>query len=276
LAGCREGSVDRPHALEEAERVEPLLGLLNLRGRVRLLFLYLDLAPDHLVRGLGVAGNLDPVDQHLVARGDCVGDVDPMRLRVDLRAWIHVDERVAAVGIKIRKRQHVMLHFSAAEDLVGLERGLGGQLVLGELEVAGNADLADFEDRTLIDRHRDDNRIVMTGNGGIADMHLQIAMVVVEGGYAVAVVLQFRPVQRAGVEEAAQQVTLARLHQTAQSARRESSIADELNVADLDQRPLNHMEDADRGVARPGHRSEREVGVEIALALIDLPQGLYA
>ena len=36
------------------------------------------------------------------------------------------------------------------------------------------------------------------------------------------------------------------------------------------------MENADRGVVGPGHGTKRDIGVQVALALIDLPQGLDA
>ena len=179
-----------------------------------------------------------------------------MRHRVDLGARVDVDEGVAAVGVEIRQRQHVVLHVGAAEDLVGLERELGGQFAFGKFQVAGDVDRADLEDRTLVDRDRDDERIAVAGDGGFADMNVQVAVVVVEGGHAVDVFLQLVAVERAGVEEAAQQIMLARLHQSAQPACRERLVAGELDVADLDQRSLAYVEHADRGVVGPGHACE--------------------
>ena len=97
---------------------------------------------------------------------------------------------------------------------LGLSVSLEGSS-FGKFEIAGYADATDLEDRTLVDSYRDDERIAVAGDGGVADMHVQIAVVVVEGGQAVDVFLQLVVVEHAGVEEAAQQIMLARLHQSA-------------------------------------------------------------
>jgi len=199
-----------------------------------------------------------------------------MRQGVDLGPRIDVDERVAAVGVEVRERQHVVLHVGAAEDLVGLERELGSQVALGKLQVAAHADLAHREDRAFVDGHRDDDRIAVAADRGVAYMHLQVAVVVVERGHAVDVILQLGAVECAGVEEAAQNIMFARLHQPSQPAVREGLVADELDRADLDQRPLTHVEHADCGVARSGHGAKGDLGVEIAFALVDAAQGLNA
>ena len=142
-----------------------------------------------------------------------------MRRRIDLSARVDVDEGVAAVGVEIRQRQYVVLHVCAAEHLLGLERQLGCQVVLGKLEVAGHVDLANLEDRAFVDVHRDADLVAMAGDYGVADMDLQVAVIVVKSGQAIGVLLQLGTVERAGVEEAAEQIMLARFHQPAQLAR---------------------------------------------------------
>ena len=107
-------------------------------------------------------------------------------------------------------------------------------------------------------------------------MHLQVAVVVIKSGKTVDIFLQLGAVERAGVEEAAQKVMLARRHQPAQPARRERIVADELDGADFNQRSFAYVEYANRGVVGPGHCAKRDVGVEIALGLVDLAEGLDA
>ena len=110
LSGVRPRRGRDARVREITQRVEPPLRILDLGGRVGLLLLDQQFAPDDLVRGLGVAGDIDAIDQHFAARIDVVGYVDRARRRIDLRARVDVDVGVAAIGVEIRQRQHVMLH----------------------------------------------------------------------------------------------------------------------------------------------------------------------
>src|SRR5579885_3459970 len=164
LRGRLGGDAD---LVEESQPVQPHLGFPYRLRRIRLLLLNLHLAANYLVRGLGVAGDDDPVDQHLVPGGDVKGHVDPMRRRIEPGARIDIDERVAPVRVEIGQGQHVMLHRGALETLARLDGQQRQELAARKAEVSGDRDPAKPVRLAFIDLEQDFYRV-----GGPCDLRL--------------------------------------------------------------------------------------------------------
>ena len=104
-----------------------------------------------------------------------------------------------------------------------------------------------------------------------ADMNVQIAVLVVESGQMIDVVLQLLLVERPLAGQPAQKEAVgAGLHHRAQFDRGEGLVAGEIDLGDLDLRSFGHVEDRDRGVVRLKDGAEIHLGVKVALILIDL------
>src|SRR5262249_6265679 len=73
------------HLLEEAEALQRVLALAKLARREELLLLEPHLAPDDLVAGLRVPGDLDAIDDHLLAAIDLERHVDLLVLGMYVR-----------------------------------------------------------------------------------------------------------------------------------------------------------------------------------------------
>ena len=220
LVGLRRRRGRDARVAEESQPLEAGLRIADLLGAVRLLLLHLDLAPDDLVRSLGVAGDVDAIDQHFVARIDQEHDVDPLVGADQLCARIDVDVGVAAVGVEIRERQHLPLQRRAAEQLPALHRQQPAQFVARKLQVAFDLDPADPVGRALVDRDYDRHMPAAAHDLRRRDLHVQVAVVVVKRGQPIDVLLQLLLIERAPSGDPAQQLAVSfRLHVVFQHGR---------------------------------------------------------
>src|SRR5690606_16162364 len=86
-------------ALEVAERGDARAAHLGPRLAVELALHQRDLAPDHRVAGLRVAGDVDPLDAHGRPAADDHRHVHDAPLHVEIGLGADVDEGVALVAI---------------------------------------------------------------------------------------------------------------------------------------------------------------------------------
>ena len=189
--------------------------------------------------------------------------------RIERGLGLHVDEGVAAIGIEIRQRQHVMLQGRAPELVTrfdGYERGQFGARIF---QVAGDIDAADLKDRSLIDGDRQLEPLGYASDDGLSDMDVQIAVVVVEGCDAIGIVVELFLVEHARAGDQAQQRdVVGGIHLGAQFAGRKRVIAGEIDLSDVDLGAFGDRERSDFGVIGAELFVIIDRDVRITLALV--------
>ncbi len=234
------------HLLEEAERVEPLLGVADRARRVELALDELHLATDHAVDGAGIPRDVDVAHELERSAHDVEGDVHRLGGLVGARLRLDLGEGEAAIRVVPRHPLDVLGEVGAVEPLVLRERELVAHDVLLHGVVAGEVEAADLEALALGERHGHDDAVVDRRDLRLADFGAQVAGVSVllldaleilhEDGFGVGAGL-VEVLGRVGPP-----VPGLGLHALGQLAVVEVFVALELDLAELQLLALDHLE----------------------------------
>ena len=152
---------------------------------------------------------------------------------LDAGLRLHVDEGVAQIAEEAGQAEDVLAQIAGLEDfaLLDLDRAQG--LILAARILADDADLADGVLLALVYADRDVDALVLALDPGLVHLHVDVAVVVVEGGDPVGIGLERLAVQRAARKEHRQQRLLARLHDALQPGVGERLVALEIHRNDV-------------------------------------------
>ncbi len=265
------GDVD---PLEVPQRVDAPLGGLDLGLRVELRLLDLHLATDHLVAGLGVPLDLDPLDPGQRASPDGDDDVDLFVEGVDLRLRVGLHAVVAGVTVEGADGLQVLDDLGAVEPIPGVgpdhlpERPPPTERL--DLLAVGVAledpELSNFVPGPFVNREGDFDPLAVgrEHDSGRADLHAHVPFVVIEGAHHEHVALEHvLAVGASGAE--GEDGALPRLHHFAELALVEMFVADEGDAANGDLLVLDDLEAHHHFVVALVIEREVDVGQEVTL-----------
>ena len=208
------------HILEVVEILDAPLGAVDQSAVVGVAFGNVELAPDHIVAGAGVAADVDTLDIGAHALVDDIDDADGVVLRVAVAARLHGGERIAVLGDLDREVLDRFLHRFAVVDGAGARAQHRTQRPpVDSANVGLHVDDAEMVLRAFLDGEGDDEalfgRIVFAGRRD--DLHVGEAVLEVEAANQIAVGLDAVGVVDVGGLQKAEKVRLRGLDDVLQA-----------------------------------------------------------
>src|SRR5262249_29619122 len=145
----RGGNID---LLEEAQVLQTFLAAAHLRRREGVAFGETEFAPDHLVEGAGVAGDVDALDIDPRTFLDTEGDIDRVRFPVAMNVRANLDKGVTQSADRVRHGRDGLLDFVGVVPVAFLHRQVALQRIdIEALEACSDVDLAKLVALALMD-----------------------------------------------------------------------------------------------------------------------------
>ncbi len=276
--GRRAGLLGDFHGLEIVQILEPPLGAVEQHFVERVAFGDIELAPDDVIAGAGVAADVDPFDIGARPLVDHIGEVYQPRLVVAVGARMHLREGIAALRRLDREVLGGLLDRFGVVGVAGAR--LEARPQRGRVDVAHvrlDVDGAEAIRLAFLEREGDEESFL----GGVElrhrrdDLGVGVAVLEIEPPQQIAVGFDPVRVVDVGALEEAENIGFAGLDYVAQLPRRIGAVADEADLADHRLLAVLDFEHQVHPVVRPLDDFRVDVHVVATAAPVDGDDPFY-
>ena len=263
------------HLLEIAESAERVVAPFQGPLAVQIALHHGKLPPDHLVPGLGVSGDQDPVEMDLIPLLDLIAHVD--RLTFLLRRGLEEDIRIGEPLIIAHLNQiiDVLDHRFPAEVFLFRDAQILQKRVMRDLQgVSGDLDLADLELSAFRYGDLQIDPLLVMGDLRLADLGVDEAVIQVKSVQLSDVLLQLILLQNARIGEEMKNAPLRGLHDVAERFIAESPVTLKIDFLHVGLVVFHDVEKDQNLLVALFFQNGRNLRIVITLGMIKIPDFL--